>query len=58
MHPRFRDAAIVYLRGLTYEKVSDPEQFATIKGAFEEHVKKSIGDKYVAKVLFTDFIVQ
>lgn len=58
MVPRARDAAIGYLRSLTYEEATTPAKFDAIRGELRERIAKSVGSSRMRGVLFTDFVVQ
>jgi flagellar basal body-associated protein FliL len=56
--PRARDAAIEFTRALTFDEVTTPKRFESIRTELGERVAKAIGKARVKKVLFTDFVVQ
>jgi len=56
--PRARDAAIEFTRALTFDEVTTPKRFESIRADLGERVAKAIGKARVKKVLFTDFVVQ
>lgn len=56
--PRAREASLTYLRTLTYEDVSDPEQFLGIKEELGKRVTTAVGGKYVHRLVLTDFVLQ
>jgi flagellar protein FliL len=56
--PRGREAILTYLRGLTYEEVTDPTRFAAIKEELSKRVIESIGAKRIKRVLIVDFVSQ
>ncbi len=56
--PRARDAAITYLRSLDYERAVSQEEFEKIRGELDVRIKKAIGERFVARILFTEFVVQ
>ena len=56
--PRARDAAITYLRSLSFEEVSNPKQLDSIRAALSERIGVAVGSNRVRKILFTDFVAQ
>ena len=56
--PRARDAAISYLRTLTYEEVSDPDRLEDIRAELTKRIKKAIPKPKVKRILLTDYVVQ
>ena len=56
--PRARDAAIEFTRALTFDEVTTPKRFESIRADLGERVAKAIGKTRVKRVLFTDFVVQ
>lgn len=58
MSPRGREASLSYLRSLSFEEVSDPRQFALIKGELAKRVTDAVGAHRVSRLLLTDFVLQ
>jgi flagellar basal body-associated protein FliL len=58
MMPRSREAAIGYLRSLTYEQATAPHSFEKVKEELSKRIVESIGEKRVAEILVTDFVAQ
>lgn len=56
--PRARDAAILYLRSLSFDKVTKTDEFEGIRQELGKRVLAALGEKRAKKVLFTDFVVQ
>lgn len=56
--PRGREAAISYLRSLTYEEVTSPGSFEKIKAELGKRIIEALGEKQVVGVLVTDFVTQ
>lgn len=56
--PRGREAALVYLRSLSFEEVSDPARFLAIKDELGKHVIEALGEEKIHRVVLTDFVVQ
>lgn len=56
--PRGREAAITFLRSLTFEEVSDPQHFSAIKDELGKRVIASLGEDRVHRIVLTDFVVQ
>lgn len=55
--PRIRDAVLSYLRGMSYEDVTDREKFSKIRVELLAHCKEA-GAEAAEKVLVTDFVIQ
>jgi flagellar basal body-associated protein FliL len=56
--PRAREAAITFLRSLSFEEVSDPQHFVAIKDELAKRVTESLGEERVHRMVLTDFVVQ
>jgi len=56
--PRGREAAITYLRSLSFEEVSDAQHFVAIKDELGKRVIESLGEERVHRIVLTDFVVQ
>ncbi len=56
--PRGREASLSYLRSLSFEEVSDPKQFASIKDELSKRVTEAVGEERVHRLLLTDFVLQ
>lgn len=56
--PRGREAAIGYLRSLTYEDATGPGSFEKIKAELSKRIIEAVGEKRIAAVILTDFVVQ
>lgn len=56
--PRAREAAITFLRSLTFEEVSDPQHFTAIKDELGKRIIEALGEEHVHRVVLTDFVVQ
>jgi flagellar basal body-associated protein FliL len=56
--PRVRDAAIGYLRSLTFDDVTSPTKFDSIRAELGERIAAALGKDRVKRVLFTDFVAQ
>lgn len=55
--PRVRDAILTYLRGMTYEEMTDPAHLQKMRVELLAHIKES-GAEEAKKVLVTDFVIQ
>jgi len=55
--PRLRDALLVHVRGMSYEKLADHSQFDKLRSELLESCKKA-GAPGAEKVLITDFVIQ
>jgi len=56
--PRGREATLSYLRSLTFEEVSDPAKYASIKDEISKRMIDSIGADKVHRILLVDFVLQ
>jgi flagellar basal body-associated protein FliL len=56
--PRGREAAIGYLRSLTYEDATAPNSFEKIKAELGKRIVEAVGEKRIGAVIVTDFVVQ
>lgn len=56
--PRGREAAIGYLRSLTYEEATSAHSFENVKEELSKRIIQAIGEKRVAAILVTDFVAQ
>ncbi|MBM4363096.1 MAG: flagellar basal body-associated FliL family protein [Deltaproteobacteria bacterium] len=56
--PRGRQAAIAYLRSLTYDDATSPKSFARIQGELARRIVEAVGEKRIHAVLVTDFVSQ
>jgi flagellar basal body-associated protein FliL len=56
--PRGREAALIYLRGQSYETVTDAKNFETLRKELLERVATAVGKQRVHRVLLTDFVAQ
>lgn len=56
--PRGREAAIQYLRGLTFDDVTRPAKFADITRDMNEKVTEALGKQRVRRMMITDFVTQ
>lgn len=58
VQPRGREAAITYLRALTYEEVTNPKKYGQIKKDLIKKVTVAVGEQRVSRVLVIDFVAQ
>jgi flagellar basal body-associated protein FliL len=56
--PRGREAAIGYLRSLTYEEATAPHSFEKVKAELSKRIVEACGEKKIVSVLVTDFVTQ
>lgn len=56
--PRGREAALSYLRSLTFEEVSDPRRYAGIKDELSKRVAEAVGPGRIHRLLLVDFVLQ
>lgn len=58
VQPRGREAAITYLRGLSYEEITNPKKYGKIKKDLVKKVTVAVGEQRVSRVLVIDFVAQ
>lgn len=58
VQPRGREAAITFLRSLTYEEITNPKKYPKLKKDLSKKVSKAVGEERVARLLVTDFVAQ
>jgi len=58
LQPRGREVAIAFLRGRTFEDLTEPAQFDTIVKELGERVSSALGKKYTTRIIVTDYVVQ
>jgi flagellar FliL protein len=56
--PRAREACLSYLRSLTFDDVSDPTRFGSIKDEISKRVTEAVGAERVHRILLIDFVLQ
>lgn len=56
--PRGREAAIGYLRSLTFEDATAAGSFEKIKAELNKRIIEAVGEKRIVAVILTDFVVQ
>ena len=56
--PRGREAAISYLRSLSFEDVTSPKKYAKLKKELVKNVSKAIGENKLHRLLIVDFVAQ
>lgn len=55
--PRIRDVVLTFLRSMSYEQITDPSHFDTMRKELLEKCK-DVGAEGATKVLVTDFVIQ
>src|SRR5262245_8029146 len=55
---RGREAAILFMRGQTFETVTDPERFPHLGKELSDKVTEAVGKKRIRRVMITDFVTQ
>ncbi len=58
IQPRIKYAALVYMRNLGFETVTDPQRFEEIRKELEVRVEDAVGKSRFKRVLFTEFVAQ
>lgn len=58
LQPRGREVAIAYLRGKSFEELTDPSQFATVTKELGERVSVAMGRKHTQRIVITNYVVQ
>ena len=56
--PRGREALLTYLRSLSFEDVSNSQQFLAIKDELCKRVTEAVGEELVHRMMLTDFVLQ
>lgn len=56
--PRGREAAITYLRSLSFEDVTSPKKYGRLKRELIRNVTKAIGENKLHRLLIVDFVAQ
>jgi flagellar basal body-associated protein FliL len=56
--PRGREAAISYLRSLTFEEVTSPKKYGRLKKELTRNVTKALGESKLHRLLIVDFVAQ
>lgn len=56
--PRGREAAITYLRSLTFDEATNPKAFERIRGELEQRIIAAIGKSRVGRIVVTDYVAQ
>jgi flagellar basal body-associated protein FliL len=56
--PRGREAALTYLRSLTFEEVADSQHFIAIKDELSKRFTEAVGEDRVHRMMLTDFVLQ
>lgn len=56
--PRGREAAISYLRGLSFEEATNPKGFTAVRDHLSATVRAAVGSERVVRVVVTDFVAQ
>jgi len=56
--PRGREALLTYLRSLSFEDVSNSQQFIAIKDELCKRVTEAVGEELVHRMMLTDFVLQ
>lgn len=58
LQPRGREVAIAYLRGKTFEELTEPSHFSTVTKELGERVIAAMGKKHTTRIVVTDYVVQ
>jgi len=56
--PRGREAALIFMRSLTFEQVADPTHFIAVKDELSKRVTEAVGEERVHRMMLTDFVLQ
>lgn len=56
--PRAREAVLTYVRSLSFEEVSEPQQFIAIRDELAKRAAAALGEDRVHRIVLTDFVVQ
>jgi len=58
VQPRGREAALTYLRTLTFEDITNPEMYSGIKDELAKRVVEAVGHNMAHRILLVDFVTQ
>lgn len=58
LQPRAREAAITFLRSLSYEEITDAKRYAKLRKDLSRKVTVAVGEERVARMLVIDFVAQ
>jgi|SRR5688572_16070498 len=56
--PRGREAALIFMRSLSFEQVADPSHFIAVKDELAKRVTEAVGEERVHRMMLTDFVLQ
>lgn len=56
--PRGREAAVDYLRTLTFEEIGNPKRYAAIKEELSKRVLEAVGHQRAHRILLVEFVAQ
>ena len=56
--PRGQEAALSYLRSLTFEEIANPKMFAEIRSTLSNLVTEAVGEDRVYRILLVEFVAQ
>jgi flagellar basal body-associated protein FliL len=56
--PRGREAAISYLRSLSFEDVTSSKKYGKLKKELSKNVSKAVGESKLHRLLIVDFVAQ
>ena len=58
VQPRGREAALSYLRTLSFEDITNPEKYSAIKDELAKQVVEAVGHDKAHRILLVDFVTQ
>lgn len=58
VQPRGREAALTYLRTLSFEDITDSEKYLVIKDELAKRVAEAVGQDKAHRILLVDFVTQ
>jgi flagellar FliL protein len=56
--PRGREAILNYLRSLTFEDVSDPTKYQSVRDELTKRMTDAVGAEHVQRMMLVDFVLQ
>ena len=56
--PRGREAAVAYLRSMTFDDLSSPDKYSQVRNDLSKKFSEAVGAKRVARVMIIDFVAQ
>jgi flagellar basal body-associated protein FliL len=58
LQPRGREAAVAYLRTLSFDQATDPKKYPKVKKDLSKKVLSAIGKEHILRLLIVDYVAQ